>query len=61
MMTKEEAYEVFCRINTASSVDAPTVYWEALDAERWGRISVYEMDAISVYHKAAIVEMWRNK
>ena len=56
MINAASAYAVFKEINTLPKVDKPGVYWLALDAERWGHITVAEMDAI-VVHRDEIVSM----
>jgi hypothetical protein len=56
-MDAASAYAIFKEINTKPVVTAFSVYWEALDAERLGHITVAEMDAIAVYHKDAIAKL----
>ncbi len=49
-----QAWREFCSI----PVTPISVYWDALDAERDGHITVGMMDAISVFHKAEIVSLY---
>ena len=56
-MNAATAFQIFKEINIESTVTLQTIYWTGLDAEREGCITVQEMDAISVYHKRAILQM----
>jgi len=57
-ITAQQAFSIFMEINAAPVNSPYDVYFTALDAERWGHITVSEMDAIAVYHKAEIVTMY---
>jgi hypothetical protein len=61
MINAASAFAIFQEINTNSDVTPINVYWTALDAERDGHITVAEMDAIGIYHKAAIVNLYREE
>jgi hypothetical protein len=61
MINAASAFAIFQEINIDSTVTPTSVYWTALDAEREGHITVAEMDAIAIYHKAEIVKLYRDE
>ena len=61
-MNFQEAFRLFMVINSAHSDDVSpiSIYWDALTAERDGKITLVESDAIAVYWKTAIYECYHN-